>query len=175
MAENEIGTVVVEGATGRRWPRGIGFEVDAGLSQRYTIGGRVFVWKGCGDDRRRKGICGGRIMISRESWQAPAADADLLGRCKQGIRGVVPDADVILYGSRARGDAASDSDYDLLVLVDQPVDGELRERLISGIYPVELETGAVLTLIAYSRGQWNSALYKAMPFRQNVEREGVLL
>jgi len=114
-------------------------------------------------------------MISHESWQAPAADADLLRRCKQGIREVVPDADVILYGSRARRDAASDSDYDLLVLVDQPVDGGLRERLVSGIYPLELETGAVLTLITCSRSQWNSALYKAMPFRQNVEREGVLL
>ena len=114
-------------------------------------------------------------MMPRESWQAPAADADLLRRCKQGIREVVGDADVILYGSRARGEAASDSDYDLLVLVNQPVDVALRERLVSGIYPLELETGAVLTLMVYSRSQWNSALYKAMPFRQNVEREGIVL
>lgn len=73
------------------------------------------------------------------------------------------------------GNAANDSDYDLLVLVDLPVDVALRERLVGGLYPLELETGAVLTPIVRSRSEWNSALYKAMPFHQNVEREGLLL
>ena len=114
-------------------------------------------------------------MMPHESWQAPAAEADLLQRCKRAIRSVVPEADVILYGSRARREAAPDSDYDLLALVDRPVDVALRERLVSAVYPLELETWAVLTLIVYRRERWNSALYRAMPFRRNVEREGVLL
>jgi len=114
-------------------------------------------------------------MISYESWEPRTADADLLQRCKQAIRAVVPDADVILYGSRARGDAREDSDYDLLVLVDRPADVELQKQLISSTYPLELESGAVLTLTAYSRDLWNSRLYKAMPFHENVDREGVVL
>lgn len=114
-------------------------------------------------------------MMPRESWPAPAADVGLLQRCKQAVREVVADAAVVLYGSRARGEAAVDSDYDLLVLVDRPVDVALRERLVSAVYPLELETGAVLTLAVYSRQQWDSPLYRAMPFRRNVEREGVVL
>jgi predicted nucleotidyltransferase len=102
------------------------------------------------------------------------ADADLLQRCKEALRAVVPDADVILYGSRARGDAKDDSDYDILVLVDRPADVAMHERLISGISPLE-ENGAVLTLTIYNRDLWNSKLYEAMPFRENVDREGVLL
>jgi len=31
----------------------------------------------------------------------------------------------------------------------------------------------VLTLIVYRRDRWNSERYKAMPFHENVEREGV--
>jgi predicted nucleotidyltransferase len=114
-------------------------------------------------------------MILYEDWQAKTADADLLQRCKKAIRAAIPDADVIVYGSRARGDAASDSDYDILVLVDRAVNTALKEQLISCIYPLELESGAVLTLMAYSRDRWNSELCQAMPFRENVEREGVLL
>jgi predicted nucleotidyltransferase len=114
-------------------------------------------------------------MIPYESWQAKTADADLLQRCKKAIRTAVPDADVILYGSRARGDAQDDSDYDLLVLVDRRVTAALREQLISAIYPLELESEAVLTLIPYNRDLWNSKLHQATPFHENVDREGVPL
>ena len=113
-------------------------------------------------------------MIPYESWRARTADADLLQRCKEAIRAVVPEADVILYGSRARGDAKDDSDYDLLVLVDRPADVAVHKQLISSISPLE-EDGAVLTLSIHNRDLWNSRLYRAMPFHENVDREGVLL
>jgi predicted nucleotidyltransferase len=113
-------------------------------------------------------------MIPYESWQPKTADADLLQRCKKAIRTVVPDADVILYGSRARGDALGDSDYDILVLVDGTADMALHKSLISRISPLE-EDGAVLTLSIHNRNVWNSTLYQAMPFHENVDREGVLL
>ncbi|MCX5643593.1 MAG: nucleotidyltransferase domain-containing protein [Phycisphaerae bacterium] len=113
-------------------------------------------------------------MIPYESWQARTADAGLLQRCKRAIRTVVPDADVILYGSRARGDANDGSDYDILVLVDHSAGVALHEQLISSISPLE-DDGAVLTLSIHNRDLWNSKLYQAMPFHENVDREGVLL
>lgn len=114
-------------------------------------------------------------MRSVNSWTGNAADAALLQQCKRAIAEVVADAEVILYGSRARGDANEDSDYDILVIVNGPVDMALEEKMVSNVYPLELETGAVLTLIAYSKEQWDSSLYRAMPFHKNVDREGVLL
>jgi len=41
---------------------------------------------------------------------------------RQKIELVDPKAEVILYGSRARGDERVDSDWDILVLADYPVD-----------------------------------------------------
>jgi predicted nucleotidyltransferase len=78
-------------------------------------------------------------------------------------------------GSRARGDATGNSDYDLLVLMDRPVDMTLREGLIECIYPIELDTGAVITLMTYNLNEWESSRYQVMPFHKNVERDGVLL
>ena len=108
-------------------------------------------------------------------WTSSIADATLLQRCKRAITDVVADADVILYGSRARGDAHEDSGYDILIIVNGPVDMALEEEILSNVYPLELESGRMLTLITYSKQQWNSPLYRAMPFHKNVERDGVLL
>jgi len=100
---------------------------------------------------------------------------ELLSRSKAAVMSVAPNADVILYGSRARGDAEEDSDYDVLVIAGGPVDMALEDRIRASVYPLELETGAVLTLIVYSRQEWDSPRQRATPFHKNVEREGVLL
>lgn len=99
----------------------------------------------------------------------------LLQRCKKLIREIVPDAKIILYGSRARGNAVSCSDYDLLVLVKRPVNRSFEDGIREKLYPLELETGAVISLLVLNEDDWNTSLYQAMPFSENVRREGIML
>ena len=114
-------------------------------------------------------------MIPVDDWKPINADIELLKQCKKAIRQVVPDADVILYGSRARGDATEYSDYDILVLTSGSADIPVHEKMIESIYPLELDSGAVLTLAIYNRQQWDMPLYRAMPLHKNIDTEGVLL
>ena len=99
----------------------------------------------------------------------------LLLRCRESIHKISPRAKVILYGSRARGDAIPESDYDLLVLVDHPVTLKEEDIFRQQLFPIEIEIGCVFTLNAYHLSDWDSVLYKVMPFRQNVEREGLII
>ncbi len=102
-------------------------------------------------------------------------DKALLRRCREAVHGVDPDAEVLLYGSRARGDARDESDYDLLVLSDTAATLEAEDRFRRSLYLIELETGAVVTVILISREQWNTPLYQAMPLLQDVQRDGIRL
>jgi len=99
----------------------------------------------------------------------------ILTRCRDVIRSLDPSVEVILYGSRARGDAKPESDYDLLILTDRETTLRREDSFRRQLFPIELETGAVLTVILVSRKDWNSALYGAMPFYQNVVKDGVIL
>ncbi|MFZ5645372.1 MAG: nucleotidyltransferase domain-containing protein [Bacillota bacterium] len=105
----------------------------------------------------------------------PSSNPDLLNRCKQIVLEVLPDAEIILYGSRARGDASEDSDFDLLILTNEQVHWKTERLLGDRLYNLELETGKLISIQLITREKWNSSMFQTMPFRLNVEREGVII
>jgi len=99
----------------------------------------------------------------------------LLEQVKRAVREMEPDAEIILYGSRAREESRAQSDWDFLVLVDGPVNDERTDKIRHRLYEIEWENDEVLCCIVRSREEWNSPLWKNMPFYQNVELEGIVL
>jgi uncharacterized protein len=99
----------------------------------------------------------------------------LLDQIRAAIHEIEPAAGIILYGSRARGDAGAGSDWDLLVLLDGPVDYARATDVRHRLYDLELarDDCPVLSAIVRSKGDWESPRYRAMPFHANVEREGL--
>lgn len=80
----------------------------------------------------------------------------------------------ILYGSRARGDASGDSDWDVLILLDKD---RLEQSDYDNIsYPFVLlgcDMGEEINPILYTKKEWDS--YKITPFYENVTHEGIEL
>lgn len=77
---------------------------------------------------------------------------------------------MLLFGSRARGDATPGADYDLLVVVDE-VDSFVTEGLDAIAGQALLEHGAVLS--AFPVTEADRARRKYSPLLINVAREGV--
>lgn len=86
-----------------------------------------------------------------------------------------PDAEIILYGSKARGDADEESDIDVLVLLEDGVNWDLKEEIFRIAFKVELKYDVVFGVTVYKKQFWNSPLGKAMPLHWNVDKEGVYL
>ena len=103
------------------------------------------------------------------------SEKSLSERIRNAIRGIDSSSEIVLYGSRARGDATSESDYDLLILTNGPATLKREDTFRRGLFPLELDTGAVLTVTLISREDWNSKIYAAMPFHQNVQKDGAIL
>lgn len=127
------------------------------------------------DNVRVNDLQGARMKRLSEWLLGSNAERELLALCRDAVSNLVSGAEVILYGSRARGDAGPESDYDLLVLVDGPVDWQFEDCIRRSLYHLELERGVVVTVNAYNSADWRSPLYRAMPFQRNVEREGIVL
>jgi predicted nucleotidyltransferase len=99
----------------------------------------------------------------------------LLRKVKDTVLEIEPDAEVILYGSRARGDSAAGSDWDFLILVDGPISDTRIDAIRHRLYEVEWASGQVLSCIVRSREQWSSQPLSDTPFHRNVDLEGIVL
>lgn len=67
-----------------------------------------------------------------------------------------PNAEVILFGSRARGDYRKDSDWDFLILTDLPVDKDYKiiDTIRHNIYEAELEIDACVSSLIENKINW---------------------
>jgi len=93
---------------------------------------------------------------------------------RQAIDEIDPKAKVILYGSRARGDERPESDWDILILTNYPVDLETEQKFRDKLYDLELETGEPFSVFVYSKAEWTTK-QRITPFYDNVNQEGINL
>jgi len=80
---------------------------------------------------------------------------------------------IYLYGSRARGEAGPDSDYDLLVVVPDHAPPERRRSRLA--YQVLRGTRTAADVLVWSRSAFSSRLHLAASLPAVVQREGKLL
>lgn len=96
-------------------------------------------------------------------------------RIKKSIMAKDSKAVVYLFGSRARGDFRPNSDWDILILVDDnQVTNEIEDKFRDDLYDIELESGQIISTIIYPKDYWKSRLIYS-PLFKNVTREGILL
>jgi len=98
----------------------------------------------------------------------------VLAMIKKQVREIDPLADIILYGSRARGDARPDSDWDILILVNSTADIETEKIFRHKLFDVELELGEAFSTFVYNKQEWNSK-YWMTPLYKNISNEGIMI
>lgn len=94
---------------------------------------------------------------------------------KHNVHEVDRTAEVWLYGSRARGDAREDSDWDVLVLsAKDRLSFREEEKFMDHICELMVQTGQVIQLFAYGTKDWHSR-HAVTPFYRNVQSDAILL
>lgn len=84
-----------------------------------------------------------------------------------------PNSEIILYGSQARGDSNENSDWDLLILLNQRyIPFEQETKIMDDYYELELSNGIVISPLIYTKRDWNTK-YATIPLHLNIDKEGI--
>jgi predicted nucleotidyltransferase len=109
----------------------------------------------------------------------PIDDSGVLGRdpllaeIVRRLREVWQPDRIYLFGSRARGDAGADSDYDLMVVVSDEMPVSLRRPAVA--YKALRGTGAAADILVWTKGAFESRVSLRASLPAAVVEEGMLL
>lgn len=94
---------------------------------------------------------------------------------KSAIRAVDPSAEVILFGSQARGEAGKYSDWDILVLTSRHIQNlKDQEPYRNAIFQVMMDTDEVISIIIRNKETWETK-HAQTPLFNEIKEEGILL
>ena len=96
----------------------------------------------------------------------------VLNKIKSIIKQIDPQAEVILYGSRARGDERPDSDCDLLILANTKADLDYERIFRHKLFDLELELEQSFSVTVHNKNEWKLRHW-IKPLYQNIAREGI--
>lgn len=99
-------------------------------------------------------------------------DRRILKLFAQQVRAMAPEAQVVAFGSRARGVAHPESDFDLCVVLPA-VSAEVREAIYGIAWEIGFAEGCVLAPIVVSQDDFEHAPFSASTLVLTIRREGV--
>jgi predicted nucleotidyltransferase len=98
----------------------------------------------------------------------------ILNSIKVNILEIIPDANIFLFGSRARKDNKADSDWDLLILSGQTINIDKKTEVRKKLFFNELENNISINSLIFNDSEWNNK-YKNYPLYFEIQKEGKLL
>jgi predicted nucleotidyltransferase len=102
-------------------------------------------------------------------------EIDITAKIKNRISQKNPEAQVILFGSHARGQANINSDWDILILLNQQnVNRTIEREYRDELFDIELEIGEPISTFVFSKFDWESK-FSVTPLFENIKKDGIYL
>ncbi len=99
-------------------------------------------------------------------------DRQIVREFQRRLLAILPVLDLRVFGSRARGDAAPDSDLDVFIELEETTP-ESRQRITEIAWEVGFEMDRVISTVVTTRSELEEGAMGANPLYLDVEREGV--
>jgi len=101
--------------------------------------------------------------------------AFVIDKIKEIVHRYDEDAEIILFGSRVRGDWDEESDWDFLILSSLLEQSDIKEKIRKDILKeIENVLFEVVFILVHNKKVWEEK-YPVTPLHYNIEEEGIAL
>jgi predicted nucleotidyltransferase len=99
-------------------------------------------------------------------------DYEVAKKLKEKLSEVASVADLIVFGSRARGDQDEYSDMDVSIVV-QSLDPVLKERIYEVVWEVGFDNYLVISPLIFTKNEIENSPLRSAPIVKNIFEEGI--
>lgn len=100
---------------------------------------------------------------------------NVLAECRNALHRIDSGSKLVLYGSYATDSASSESDLDLLVLIEEQLTTQKKRQILDLLYEISLKNDIVISAIIKSSSAWELPITKATPIYNNIQRYGIAI
>jgi len=109
-----------------------------------------------------------QLKISENDRKAVLAASKML-------TALFPAKEIILFGSKARGDDDDESDIDFLLLTSRPISWEERKAVNDALFEFEMSYNVVISTLIATEQEWYEGTFSVMPIFSEVETDGIVI
>jgi len=102
-------------------------------------------------------------------------DKEIINRFKKLLNERVKDFRMILFGSRARGDASHQSDMDIAIVVNEVIDDTVKDYISDCAWNAGFEHGIVVVPVVFSQQEWETEQELHSLLSMAINKEGVIV
>ena len=93
----------------------------------------------------------------------------------QTLKSQFPVEEIILFGSKARGDHDVFSDIDLLLVTTSPLHWKDEKAIVEILFDIGMTHDVIFTPLVVSKEEWKSGLFAQFPIYAEILRDGALI
>lgn len=83
--------------------------------------------------------------------------------------------EIAVFGSFVRGEADDESDLDLLIVTQVPLQRSVRHLITDIVCEINLNYDTNLSTLVVDKTSWESGLYSILPIHDEILKEGVVV
>jgi len=85
-----------------------------------------------------------------------------------------PDAEFMIFGSKATGNSDNESDLDLLVLLPSKITQQIKQEIIHQVFEINMEYDTNISPLIISKEDWHGRL-SILPIYYFIQKEGIAI
>jgi predicted nucleotidyltransferase len=106
----------------------------------------------------------------------------LLGRERQAIKEAVkmlksqfPVSNVILFGSKVRGEDDEHSDIDFLLITSRALHWKEEKAVVGILFDIGMEHDVIFSPLFASSDEWDGGIFMQFPVYEEISRDGAII
>ncbi len=114
-------------------------------------------------------------MKQWERVALPYSEREAIETAARELKERYPVEEVILFGSKARGDADEYSDIDLLIVTSRVLDWREEKGVVELLFDIGMAKNVIFTPLFVSAVEWTEGSFREFPIYKEIVGEGAVV